>query len=841
MRLGLDVTEVKDGDDFTYLIRDPETHELFEFSAEDFFLLNCFDGRKGADATTAEFENRFHLRLNRPQLDAFIQSVAEWGLLQGEVAPPAVGVLEGELVDPDDYDMGFDRDHAGSMGPGGRAGARRGRGGPGRMKGHKRRQGAGGRSRPGPQEPGGYADAPHPSMGSGAGEFSGADGIAAELGSSAEEAEQSANLSLFNGDALFHWLASIMSPLRYVAFLVPLLAAAGAWSIFSNVNEMVADFNRFTTPLNLVQRLLISMVTVNLISQIARGVICCGVGGRAPQFGIRMVFGLLPRFNVKIAGLSQLSRSAQAWVHGGPILVRLGLFGSAAILWLMSRPTGTSLSGIALLIAAMSILSLVITANPLLRANGYQLVTVWLGMPKLRELAMRALLRRDANEESQLALRSFALASLIFMISIIGTVLIYAARWLELEYQGTGVVIFLIVLAYLITHFRKQMSIRRGRRQQQMSNRRGMVRAGGGRGGHPAAARRGQAPRPTSQPEPKKNMLLRWSIAALLVGVMLLPYRYESGGPVEILPMQSRELTVEISGIVDAVNYAGGEYVPAGELIATITSDEEANQVSSTSAAIAEQEAKLAELLARPRPEEVALARQQLETARVKARFSSENADRMTQVYETGSISLDQYEDAKEQRDIDRAQVDVARAELNRVSSGAPPQEIEAARAELQGLKDRLSFSEQQVTKTQLRMPFTGRIATINLQDRIGQYLSKGEVFAVVEDAQSVRVQVEIPQADVGEIQQGSAARVKIWAYPDNIFTGEVVGIAPAMETQEYGKVVIVTTVIDNEAGLLKTGMTGFGKIDGGTKPVIVAFTRAIVRFFLIEFWSWLP
>ena len=68
-----------------------------------------------------------------------------------------------------------------------------------------------------------------------------------------------------------------------------------------------------------------------------------------------------------------------------------------------------------------------------------------------------------------------------------------------------------------------------------------------------------------------------------------------------------------------------------------------------------------------------------------------------------------------------------------------------------------------------------------------------------------------------------------------------MVDIAPAVDDGEQGNVVIVTTVIDNPDGVLKSGMTGFGKIDGGTKPVIVAFSRAIVRFFLIELWSWLP
>ena len=612
---------------------------------------------------------------------------------------------------------------------------------------------------------------------------------------------------------------------------------------------------RFTTVLNLAQRLLVSMVTVNLISQLARGVIASAVGAQAPDFGIRFIFGLLPRFNTRVTGLQQLSRTQQAWVHGGPLLVRLVIFGLAAVLWFMTRPSGTSLSSIALLIGFMALLSFLITANPLLRANGYQLVSVWLGIPKLREKAMGALLGKTRDSESQTALRGYGLACLIFMAVVVGGILIYAARWLELEYQGTGVVIFVVLLAYLIRHFKKQITARQAARQKQNRGRqqRAMVRAGGGfggpgqppgqPGGQRVAAMRGQGNMGMAAPAAKKptNPLIKWSLAALFVGVMLLPYRYESGGPVEILPMQTRDLTVELSGIVEEVRFAGGELVTAGELIATITADEESNQVAATVAEIAEQEAKIAELEAPARPEDISLARQQLETAQVRARFSAENAERLKGAFDSGAISLDEFEKAKEQRDIDRAQVDVARAELQRVSSGAHPQEIEAAKAELQGLKDRLVFTEGQLTKTQLIMPFDGRIATINLRDRIGQFLNKGEVFAVVENADSVRVQMEIPQADVGEIAEGSSARVKIWSYPDNEFVGEVVGIAPAMQSEEYGPVVIVTTVIDNADGMLKTGMTGFGKIDGGTKPVIVAFTRAIVRFFLIEFWSWLP
>jgi len=105
-----------------------------------------------------------------------------------------------------------------------------------------------------------------------------------------------------------------------------------------------------------------------------------------------------------------------------------------------------------------------------------------------------------------------------------------------------------------------------------------------------------------------------------------------------------------------------------------------------------------------------------------------------------------------------------------------------------------------------------------------------------------VRVEFAIPQSDVSEFALGADVRIKIWTYPDRIFPGKVIDIAPSVDEElEQGMVLKVTTLIPNQDGTLKAGMTGYGKIDGGTKPVIVALTRAIVRFFLIEFWSWLP
>jgi multidrug resistance efflux pump len=238
----------------------------------------------------------------------------------------------------------------------------------------------------------------------------------------------------------------------------------------------------------------------------------------------------------------------------------------------------------------------------------------------------------------------------------------------------------------------------------------------------------------------------------------------------------------------------------------------------------------------------VRLARQELETARVQLQFSTEEEARLRGLSEDGFVSREEYANAVKKREVDRAQVAEQEANLTRVSTPAHPKDIEAAEAKLQGLRDELSYYQGQLERTQLRMPFDGRIVTLNLTDLEGKFFDKGDFFATVENSEAVRVQFEIPQSDVSEISVGGRALVKFYSYPNRTFEGEIVDISTAVEEEEAGgEVVIVTTMIPNDDGLLKSGMTGFGKVQGEKKTVIEAFTRAIVRFFLVEMWSWLP
>jgi len=61
------------------------------------------------------------------------------------------------------------------------------------------------------------------------------------------------------------------------------------------------------------------------------------------------------------------------------------------------------------------------------------------------------------------------------------------------------------------------------------------------------------------------------------------------------------------------------------------------------------------------------------------------------------------------------------------------------------------------------------------------------------------------------------------------------VGVMPLFSTE---RTVLVTTQLDNAAGLLKPEMTGNAKVYCGKQRAIDLVMRRIVRYLRVEFWS---
>ena len=160
--------------------------------------------------------------------------------------------------------------------------------------------------------------------------------------------------------------------------------------------------------------------------------------------------------------------------------------------------------------------------------------------------------------------------------------------------------------------------------------------------------------------------------------------------------------------------------------------------------------------------------------------------------------------------------------------------------------------------------PIEGRIITPRIEEKKGQYLHQGELFAVVEDARTLIAEIEVPEKEIGKIKIGARAKLRTWASPNTVVEARVSRVAPVAYEQskgkiamayscqerlieqdetlrEKGKVIRVICELDNSGGFFKTGMTGYAKIETEKMPVAAAFSQWLMRFLFVEVWSWIP
>ena len=264
------------------------------------------------------------------------------------------------------------------------------------------------------------------------------------------------------------------------------------------------------------------------------------------------------------------------------------------------------------------------------------------------------------------------------------------------------------------------------------------------------------------------------------------------------------------------------------------------------------------------KPEEIAKAEQEMGTAAKALEYSEQEAKRYKNMFKRKAVPETEYQYAAMRRDLDRERLELAKKNLALVKSGAQDEEIEAMEAKIRRLNVERNHAEDDLFFTTLVSPIDGRIINPYLSQKIGQRLETGELFAVVENTSTYIAEIEVPEEDIKEVKIGSAVKLRTWSHPNVTIRASTMAIAPVAyekswrklvrtlsERESYigqkellrdkGKVIRVLSEFPNDGGMIRSDMTGYAKIECEKKPVIVAFTRWLMRFVFVEIWSWIP
>jgi RND family efflux transporter MFP subunit len=229
-------------------------------------------------------------------------------------------------------------------------------------------------------------------------------------------------------------------------------------------------------------------------------------------------------------------------------------------------------------------------------------------------------------------------------------------------------------------------------------------------------------------------------------------------------------------------------------------------------------------------------AEAQINSAEAQARLAEDTARRYNNLLRTGDISRVAYNQQQTQAEASRAQVNAIREQVNTVRAQANAtrqqsevvintarqnnQAITTARATLENTRAATALAQKALSDTNIRAPFAGFIS--ERPAAVGEYVTPASRIATLVRTNPIKVSIQLPEANAGQVRAGMSVSVSVAAFPDRQFAGQITNINPSLEANT--RAVIVEATIDNSENLLRPNMFATARIlqAGGGESVFV-------------------
>jgi putative peptide zinc metalloprotease protein len=283
-----------------------------------------------------------------------------------------------------------------------------------------------------------------------------------------------ARVPLMDPDAL---LTRLEKKLRWcwsrTAFrLYALLFLAGLAVVIVRAGELPEAFQRSINLPNLLVAWVL-LVVVKVLHEFGHGLTCKHYGGEVRELGM-LVIVLSPFFYVNVTDSYLFPRKHQRiLVAAAGIAVELVIAAMAAMAWAASRP-GPAQEVLFSLMTITSVWTVLFNANPLMKFDGYYMLSDWTGIANLRSRSMNAamavldrLLFGSSPLDSENSrsgggwLAAFGLASMAYLLVVIAgltAVLRWFAAEAELKWAGEllGALVLFGMLGVPVWHYLRE-------------------------------------------------------------------------------------------------------------------------------------------------------------------------------------------------------------------------------------------------------------------------------------------------------------------------------------------------------------------------------------------------
>ena len=283
--------------------------------------------------------------------------------------------------------------------------------------------------------------------------------------------------------------------------------------------------------------------------------------------------------------------------------------------------------------------------------------------------------------------------------------------------------------------------------------------------------------------------------------------RQQTSATGDILAAAKVEVFSKVEGRVDDLSVEQGDVVQQGQVIAHIADDELEAKVERAAAQLEAIQAEWAQMQAGERQEEIAQALDRVRRTDAELANAKRELKRSEALYEKGLYATQQLDDAKLKATQARTAHAVAQKQLRILRSGARAEDRLAMQARMRAAEAALRLAKTELRNAVITSPMTGIVSHRHIDP--GAYVTDRNALVTIVDMQSVKVKVPISERDIGAIQPGLPAEIRVDAYPRERFTGTVRRISPTIDPANRSGDVEIT--IENTDLRLKPGM--FAKV----------------------------
>ena len=266
----------------------------------------------------------------------------------------------------------------------------------------------------------------------------------------------------------------------------------------------------------------------------------------------------------------------------------------------------------------------------------------------------------------------------------------------------------------------------------------------------------------------------------------------------KLAPVNEVAIGSELSGTIEAVFVDYNDRVKKGEVLARLNVAKLTDQIAKAKATLASAEAKVLQAIATVKETRANLGR-----LRQVAKLSG------------GKVPAP-------------AELEAAEAKLERAIADEA-----SARAAVEETRATLRTTETDLTKASIRSPIDGVVLTRSADpgQTVAASLQAPVLFKLAENLAQMELQVDVDEADVGQIKPEQAATFTVDAYPSRRYPARIDLVRYGAET--VNNVVTYKTIlkVNNDDLSLRPGMTATAEIVTAERENVLLAPNAALRF----------